>query len=288
MSNFFPHIIDIELTNRCNLNCIMCPRYPQRQNLGDMSEDLLTKILDETLHRPQKVYRLHGIGEPLLAPTLKTAINRIMSSSNNHFVDFITNGQLLTRDMGKFLLYQQLSQITISLGAATATTYQKIRGKTNFSAIVRNIITLIDENARLGSRSKIIVQLVKVDEATDEIEDFINFWRKFPVEIEIWHDFRDGRSNIDPACEKDLSPCKHLYEYIGITWHGEVRICCQDPTLMYRVGEMSKNSIEEIYNCPQMNELRDIHQRGTLDDMPICQYCSFRDDSHIYFNAVFH
>ena len=43
----FPKTIELELSNRCNLDCVMCPRLHKTLNLGKMSEDLITRVLDE-------------------------------------------------------------------------------------------------------------------------------------------------------------------------------------------------------------------------------------------------
>ena len=43
-----PSIINLELTNKCNLNCIFCDRpvLKRSMKIGDMDENLLISILE--------------------------------------------------------------------------------------------------------------------------------------------------------------------------------------------------------------------------------------------------
>ena len=39
----FPYLVDVELTNNCNLKCIFCGQQAMRRQKGFMSEELLKK-----------------------------------------------------------------------------------------------------------------------------------------------------------------------------------------------------------------------------------------------------
>ncbi|MCZ7587107.1 MAG: hypothetical protein M5R36_29260 [Deltaproteobacteria bacterium] len=47
----FPQAVHIEITNKCNIACVMCPQPTQPREQGMMSEDLFRRIIDE-LRRP--------------------------------------------------------------------------------------------------------------------------------------------------------------------------------------------------------------------------------------------
>ena len=83
-----PEIVDLELTNRCNLDCVMCPRVMQKIRMGDMSRQLLDRVLDEVLEWPGRTFRLHGIGEPLLAPQFRYAVQRIKADPRGHRIGY--------------------------------------------------------------------------------------------------------------------------------------------------------------------------------------------------------
>ncbi|MEW6096603.1 MAG: radical SAM protein [bacterium] len=65
----FPTVLQIELTNRCNLNCIMCPRQGMSRQVGDMSLELFKQIVEQ-LKGKTELAILHLLGESLLNPHL--------------------------------------------------------------------------------------------------------------------------------------------------------------------------------------------------------------------------
>ena len=62
-----PNIIQVELTNRCNLSCSMCIRHFWNARLGDMNYDLFKKI-DRKYFKISNRIDLYGGGEPLVYP----------------------------------------------------------------------------------------------------------------------------------------------------------------------------------------------------------------------------
>src|SRR3989304_2809368 len=65
----FPAHIDIESTNYCNLDCIMCGRSLMPENLGIMDWDVFTKILKQCQDKCSSI-KLNWRGEPLIHPLL--------------------------------------------------------------------------------------------------------------------------------------------------------------------------------------------------------------------------
>jgi len=279
--SLFPLIIDLELSNRCNLDCIMCTRLPQKLHMGDMAEALWSKVLDEALEVPERIFRLHGIGEPLLSPSFRTVVERIKGHHHHHSIDLITNGHFLDRNMARFLLRQGVDQITVSVAAASEQGYERVRGSKKFSRVVQNTLRLHDERERMQAPSKIIVQIVDVEPVHDEIDAFVEFWSRFDVQVEVWHDLNRGRRAFNPRVESVLSPCEHLYSYTAVCWDGRVCICCIDGARHYIVGNANTETLREVFNGRRLNAIRRLHEEGQSERMPICADCSFRDGKHV-------
>ncbi len=283
--SLFPTVIELELSNRCNLDCVMCPRLPQKLNMGDMDRVLLDRVLDETLAEPGRTFRLHGIGEPLLSPSFRHTVERIKSSSGEHFVDLISNGHLLSRDTGRFILRQGVDRLTVSVAAATPETYEIVRKSKKHDLVVRNTIKLLDEKARSNAKTEVVVQIVRVPPADKEVDAFINFWSRFDVTVEVWHDLNWGRRAFGEEPSIDFDPCQHLYRYAVVCWDGRVGICCVDASRMHVVGHVGRETLREAFNSEVMRRLRAIHERRETYAMPICVDCSFRDDRHVAFSS---
>ena len=72
----FPAFVDIELTNHCNLNCKMCPRFLAERKQGFMFYDGFVKVVQECKKHNTPV-RLIGWGEPLLHPNIIDVIKYV-------------------------------------------------------------------------------------------------------------------------------------------------------------------------------------------------------------------
>lgn len=109
-----PREIQLEVTNRCNLDCDMCPRLtllkvPEK----DMSEATFRAVLDK-LDDPE-VVTLTGWGEPLMHPRLFDYIDELHRRWPAVDVGFTTNGHLLADSVIDKILARRVSRINISL-----------------------------------------------------------------------------------------------------------------------------------------------------------------------------
>jgi MoaA/NifB/PqqE/SkfB family radical SAM enzyme len=82
---------------------------------------------------------LHGIGEPLLNPELAAMIRYVKTQHPRAAVVFNSNAILLDDDWQTDLVEAELDQFRVSLDAATAATYARIRGINAFDKVVDNV-----------------------------------------------------------------------------------------------------------------------------------------------------
>ncbi len=137
-----PKTLYIETTNQCNLKCRGCILYrgnPEPE--GTLSLQQLIMITDQVPTLERAV--LHGVGEPLLNPELAGMIRHL--KNRNVFVLFNSNGILLNAGWREALIDAGLDELRISLDAASAETYQKIRGSGWFSRVVDNLNAFVHD-----------------------------------------------------------------------------------------------------------------------------------------------
>ena len=132
-----PERIQIEITNRCNYTCGMCPRESFNLPEKDIPLDLFKKIIDR-LETPYNV-TLTGWGEPLLHPALMDMI--VYTKDKAHNVGITTNGLLLSPFVEKFI-EKSLDKLTISLDSVEKEVEVKECHPSN-KAVQRNIESLI-------------------------------------------------------------------------------------------------------------------------------------------------
>ena len=132
-----PRDLYIEVTNRCNSRCQTCIRtFEQLEPLRDLQLAEFQANVDQ-FHVLDRVV-LHGIGEPLLHTELVDMIRYVKDRHPGSEVLFNSNATLLDEDWQRALIDAGLDEYRISLDAATAATYARIRGIDAFDMVVRN------------------------------------------------------------------------------------------------------------------------------------------------------
>ena len=140
-----PERIQIEITNRCNYTCGMCPRESFNLPEKDISLDLFKKIIDrlapfseKRLETPYNI-TLTGWGEPLLHPALMDMI--VYTKDKGHNVGVTTNGLLLAPFIDKFI-EKALDKLTISLDSVEEGS-EVVEGHPSNKVVQKNIESLI-------------------------------------------------------------------------------------------------------------------------------------------------
>ena len=110
-----PHELQLEVTNRCNLDCHMCPRLTLlKVPEVDMSWETFTRVLDRLTETPESI-TLTGWGEPLMHPRIFDFITEIHRRFPSCDVGFTTNAHLLTNAMIERILAAKVSRVNVSL-----------------------------------------------------------------------------------------------------------------------------------------------------------------------------
>lgn len=103
------HIVEIEITNRCNLNCKHC--YVDRKNPRDLDSNKIYNIIDQLAEL--QVYRLVFTGgEPLLIKEV-FEFAKYAKTKNIHQVVLMTNGLLINNENIKDIKIFDLVQLSI-------------------------------------------------------------------------------------------------------------------------------------------------------------------------------
>lgn len=100
----FPEALQIEVTNRCNFNCLMCMRRVWDAKPSVLDLDLYEKIAQSSFSRLNRLI-LYGLGEPLVNPYLleMLKISRSYLPEGSQII-LSTNGSLLSPHMAEEML----------------------------------------------------------------------------------------------------------------------------------------------------------------------------------------
>ena len=128
----FPLFPVVETKFACNLKCRICHKSDNEtrrslQYAEILSMGLFKRIVDEMADYRCPSLGLNNNNEPLLDPFI---LERIAYASQKGIMDTImhTNAILLSDDCSRSLVENRLTRLLISLDAANASTFTKIRG----------------------------------------------------------------------------------------------------------------------------------------------------------------
>ncbi len=161
--------IDIELTERCNNNCVHCcinlPEHDPDALKREMSTDVVKKILTDAANLACMTVRFTG-GEPLLRPDLAELY--LFARRLGMMVVLFTNGRLITRELAELLAkYPPGRVVEISVYGMSAESYDRVAGHAGAFVEFRRGIELL-----LEYKIPFIVKAPKLQFLNDEHEQF--------------------------------------------------------------------------------------------------------------------
>jgi len=287
-----PERIQIEITNRCNYDCGMCPRESFNLPDKDIPFDIFKKIIDKTDFYSH--ITLTGWGEPLLHPQLLEMIAYV--KGKGHRVGITTNGLVLARFMDDFIK-MRLDKLTISLdsvedGLKVENGHPPNRlVQENIKAFIKNrrnktipVLTLqitmhdkyqcLDAVKFAGESGVDRVYLVRLNIPMDNngfkrpcMEEEIEIYqesetiaKKYGLQVDSNYTafgnalFRLLYKRLRPIMYRFDKYCPKPYDYLYINIDGKATPCCDLPR--YEIGNVLKHDIDEIWHNENMQYFR--------------------------------
>ena len=136
-----PRSLYLETTNRCDSKCQTCIRtFRSLEPPADLTLAQVKAIAEQFPVLERVV--LHGIGEPLLNREIFEIVAYLKSRAA--IVLFNSDAISLTRARALKLIDSGLDEYRVSMDAATAETYRRIRGVDQFERVVANVRRLVE------------------------------------------------------------------------------------------------------------------------------------------------
>lgn len=273
-----PMEIVIEVTNKCNLNCIMCTRQNMTRKIGFMEMKLYKKIVDEVAGYLELLY-LHGLGEPLFHPKIFEMVKYAKDKGLN--VGISTNATLLTKEKSKRLIDSGLDYLIIALDAATPKTFEKVRGGKNFKKVVANVKDYLKLKKRTKSSPFTVIQFVKLDENEKEVKRFLKMWQDSGADVVRVKPVINLLREHKKTGKLPRRPCFYIWRQLNmVSWDGKVVTpCCMDSDGDYPLSDANKDSIKQIWNNRKMMALRKAHATGKWQQLSLCRDCTYPQPS---------
>lgn len=273
-----PTILQIENTNFCNAQCVMCPHVTMKRKQTIMNFVDFKKIVDDVLstYPSIKLLVITGFGEPLIDKGILEKIDYVNKNYPKIKIDFYTNAGLLTPKISDELLKRKLHKINFSINALQKD-YKKIMGL-DYDVVSKNIIYFTDKRKELKKEFPLInFSLMILKQNSKDIKKFIELWEKRGDSVMTYMPLDwAGDKKIDTIAEVKINkkrwPCMSLWQSVMIDAEGNVIMCCMDYESKVKFGNALKTPIKEIMNSPKFRQIRELHKKGVYS-MPVCDKC---------------
>lgn len=271
-------ILHLETIATCNARCLFCP-YPGEKNKyrpkGWMSSKLYEKIIDEAATIPEIIWiNYGGLGEPCLDTALPERMAYAKEARPDWLLKMYTNGVYLTPEKFDALRDAGLGTLDISLNAVSPEQHERVMGlKDKFYTVCEHINYAITNARGVDIQVKAVVNGDNFT-AEDQLK-FADRWGIKPlggygmtvIEANWGGENRTVRPLNGTKC------CQLALFQIVVQWNGLVNLCCVDALGQYTFGDLSKQTIREVYNSPEYVSFREMHYENRVDH-PMCLNCT--------------
>lgn len=278
-----PEVFQVELTNRCPMTCVMCPRTNgMTRTLGHMDTPLFHHVIRQLVPFTDKIF-LHHFGDSLVHPELGAFIRHASSEGLATYLS--TNPILLTERRVREIVDGGLHELVISLDGVTAEMSAAMRGEAARDVVEaeRRILRLLEyRRSRRTKFPHVILQFVSTKINQHETDAWLRKWTAVEgvdmvkVKSFVSWDGRDERIN---ALRVDAEPrtaglvCDKPWTSVTVLWDGRVVPCCFDHDATNVLGDLRHQSLREICAGEPMRELRRAHRDRSLAGVKLCAHC---------------
>src|SRR5262249_34001704 len=272
------------ISNICNINCRICETQNSAAPKGNMDRALVKAIIDQCKARGIQTIGLHHVNEPLLHPSIFEILKYLEDNGMSAVISTNANEMrsVLRRLARQNILPAQLS-LRYSIDAGTAATYNEIRRGGDFATVLGGLAAM----AQFCSERNIAVQTssnyVITRKSIYELAHFSDRFGAFVPLDRMYFSFVNGNTPtglnqyiIDNRVSNFVrrTPCDVPFTQFNILRDGRVSLCCVDFNEEAVVGDVRKQSIDEIWNGAEL----DRHRRALIEQdvsnlHAICRRC---------------
>lgn len=285
---YAPEYLQIDITGFCNLDCPMCPQSVRGQikEKGTMDFSLYKKIVDSAEEFGIFTVLLVLTGEPFLHRNIFDMIS--YAKAKGLKASTSTNCTLLTPSISKRIIESGLDEIILSFDTVKRELYEEYRRGARFDTVFSNVINFLELRNKMKRKKPFVVmvnlQAYDSDKPRPKIEsDFFKIFSKYDVWIMpkyfsnwsgIMKNDRDlSYSERGIGRESVYSLCETIYHRLVVSWDAKVLSCCNDFTRSQIVGDLSKQSVKEVWNSQDFINLRRKLSKREYQEFPLCKNC---------------
>jgi len=289
----FPPVLQLQTRSGCNGECLICPQRKIRDMFPEasLSDELFRGIVDQC--RGER--NLHGVGfvlqnEPLTDPSLFDKIRYFRERVTSRAMTFIvTNGTLLTPEVVPLLLNSGLDAIHITCNGFAREDWEAVNRGKSWELFRANLEHFLGQDL---SRIAVMLSFVRTNLFRPELKKAIRYWRSRGFRCFV-HGVNNRGGMVDDyekfarpisrepfplrtrkiLVRKILGCCPYPFLQMSVLADGRVLICTHDWSRKKTIGDLNRRTIREVWNGPEMRDIRRKHLAGRAEEIPSCENC---------------
>lgn len=265
----------LEITNRCNLNCVFCPKTTRKPHQLTLDE---FHGLTDKLQGEIKFLYFHLMGEPFLHPLLPQFIT--LAREKGFIPILTTNGTLLSKAQAVIDAKPHKVQISLQAHEGNAKDNPKayITDVMNFAKAAAAqgtiiVLRLWNEGGNHNSMNPLLMQLMEehIPAPWTERPDGWKLSELIYLETDSTFEWPDAERS---PYEQSEAFCHALRNQIGVLVDGTVVPCCLDSQGSINLGNLHHQTLTEILNAPRAKRLYEsfTHHQACED---LCKTCGY-------------
>lgn len=171
-----PRNLMVVLSNRCNIQCIMC--MTSRSNKWELPKERLDEIIELFPYLERVMWQ--G-GEVLLLPYFKDILKETTKYKNLR-QSVISNFQLANEEIINLIVANNV-ELTISIDGVCKDIYESIRVGGSFEKLVNNLQILLDVRNKIENKMILNMNVVVMRENYYKLSDFVDFAYKYKFDF---------------------------------------------------------------------------------------------------------
>ena len=265
-----PSILQIESTAKCNAKCSFCPvGIGLEREVGEMSDELFKKILDEANGLGIKMVLLFLNGEPFIFKPFFDWLECLRNYDMKTHV--FTNGASLTEEKARSLVsYSDVVELVcFSVSGYDRETHREIMGL-DHDRVIKNIKQFLVIN---DGDIDCYASMPSIKDANYQA-NWKNYWKNVGLRAQVNPNFNWG-GRVGYKKSSFTSRCGRL-DHMTVLWDGRVSLCCMDGHGEVILGDLNTQTILEVYNGDVAKRYRSLHNQGNQSELKLCDVCNMR------------
>jgi len=284
----------LELTSYCNYKCSFCTNpFRLKEENGTLEWEFFKSIVDQCVEAGVTDVSLHGSGEPTLYKSkdedgnvvrLHDAIAYCKENGLNVLIN--SNCFLLTKDEYEKIFKAGLDVLRVSFHGWDRQSYNKFMKNDGYDKVLADMQSIASWNEEWGTSTELHTTHLAYEYQDTPKDVQVEGYKAIVADVgsqgEVWamHSWSGQMDSVHEMYrirkidEKSRRSCGRPFApSIEIRANGMVSICCFDLGNPYYVGDLKKQTLEEVYFGEDYNLVRDVHTYEKWEKIPICDGC---------------